>query len=216
MPSAHILTTLSILCTIISVVILSHLLANLFGCCFIEPLKSRKDTGQTRWILTFSIASISCLCGQSLIQMAPFLDLSSVHCQIYWSVHLGAYAISKHSMHAFFVRRMAHTFHNSTLAVAKWKLTVFGIFSIVLILICGFFIAQICMDIKAEDTMFGGTYCELETSSTFLELYIAMALITDLVLSFLINSTMVHKLLALVNSQLQVQVATALREAIAS
>ena len=220
MPTAYILTALSILCSIVTITILVHLLANVFGCCSNERLTPQRNTAQNRWLLIFSIASIISLCGQSLIQISQFtnsLANATVHCQIYYGLHLGAYAISKHSMHAFFVRRMAQTFHNTTLAIARRKLFIFCLISFGLMFVSSSFIVMICMDVIAEDNTFGGTYCTLKSSrSTYLELYIAMIFITDVIPCFLINFTMVHKLLALVTMKLQANVSTALREAISS
>ena len=217
-PTAHILTTLIILCTVIAIIILSHLFANLFGCC---SLKQRGKNGkQTGCLIVFSIASIISLFTQSLIQLGQFNDtvsFTTVHCQIYYGTYLAAYAISKHSMHAFFVHRMGETFQNSSLAIPKWKLHALYLLSFILICISTTIIVLICMDVEAEDTTFGGTYCALQTvRTTYLAIFMTIVMVSDVSLSFIINFVMINKLLTLVSLKLQANVNTSLWNAIAS
>ena len=125
--------------------------------------------------------------------------------------------MSKHAMHAFFIRRMGHTFQNTALAIAPWKINSFCFISWTLIALMLTLVVLLCMDIEAELTIFGGTYCALETDrSMYFALFMAVAMVTDVTLCFVVNFVMVKKLLMLVSAQFKMKVTDAMRQSIVS
>jgi len=109
---------------------------------------------------------------------------------------------------------MGCTFRSSTLAIPQWKLTAFSISLFSLNLLCGFLIAMICVDIQAENTVFGGTHCDIAMRTTYLIVFMTVIMVSDVLLCFVINFVMVQKLLTLVSVKLASNVSAALRDSI--